>query len=58
MKRFLNQILLVAVLPVILILGLFEYTLRSAPNDYALKDEWMTKNTDVRILGFGSSHAY
>ena len=58
MKRFLNQILLVAVLPVILILGIFEYTLRSAPNDYALKDEWMTKNTDVRILSFGSSHAY
>lgn len=58
MKQFLKQILLAAVLPVILILGLFEYTLRSAPNDYALKDEWMTKNTDVRILSFGSSHAY
>ena len=58
MKRFLKQILLIVVFPIILFLGLFEYTLRSVPNDYTLKDNWMTTNTDVRVLNLGSSHAY
>lgn len=58
MRRFLKQISLLVVLPIILILGTIEYTLRSVPNDYALKDECMRNNTDVKILNFGSSHTY
>lgn len=59
MKRFLTQIILICILPVLLLLGVFEYSLRTVPNDYAYKDTYIHNHGDkIRILNLGSSHTY
>lgn len=56
MKKFLKYILLFF-LPFIATLIPLEFILRSVPNLYNYKYEWMQKNAeDVEILIFGSSH--
>jgi len=56
MKRFLNNIALF-LLPVFVTLVLVELALRSVPNPYKYKYEWMQKNAEyVETLVLGSSH--
>lgn len=59
MKRFLTKILFVFVLPLIVLLSLQEFALRSAPNTYAYKNQWLSKHaSELKILSLGSSHGY
>ena len=56
MKRFLNNSALF-LLPILGTLILIELALRSVPNPYKYKYEWMQKNAEnVETLVFGSSH--
>lgn len=57
MKKFLLRILVLFVIPLCAIIGLQEYALRQVPNDYAYKNDWLTKNAQhVHVLTLGSSH--
>lgn len=59
MKRFLIRFALIIFIPAICCVIVCEYCLRTIPNDYAYKNEWMTKNiSEVQILNLGSSHGY
>lgn len=56
MKRFLRVILLF-LLPILCCLCLLEIGMRSVPNNYSRKNNWLNENiSDVRIWTFGSSH--
>lgn len=58
MKQFILTISLV-LLPLFVAFGLNEYFLRSIPNDYAYKNQWMKENAkSLQVLNLGSSHAY
>ncbi len=47
------------ILPVILILSIFEFLLRTIPNDYSLKKKYLDKNSEeIEILVLGSSHSF
>lgn len=59
MKRFIIKILLCFLLPITFMLVVQEIALRSIPNDYAYKNQWLTKNAhQLKILTLGSSHGY
>ena len=46
-------------LPILVFLGGAEYIVRSIPNEYRYKNEWMNQHADeVETLIFGSSHAW
>lgn len=56
MKRFWKKILLF-VLPIIVLFGIGEWTLRNAPNSYEYKSNYMNGHTgEIKILILGSSH--
>ena len=59
MKRFLIQVIFIIFLPTMCVLGVCENILRSIPNDYSYKHDWLIKNSNsIKILNFGSSHGY
>src|SRR5690554_748666 len=56
MKQYLKEVLLYFLVPAALIAIVAEYSLRSIPNDYALKNRWLTANSrDVEVLALGAS---
>lgn len=56
MKRFV-KILLLFLLPIIGVLCVLEYGMRTIPNDYTYKNHWLEQNiSTLRIWSFGSSH--
>lgn len=58
MKKFLITILAFFI-PVLFVLAGLEYMVRTAPNEYQYKAEWMEKNADrVETLILGTSHAF
>lgn len=58
MKRFIIKILLLA-LPISFYAVIQEYALRTIPNDYAYKNQWLTENAQsLKILSLGSSHGF
>ena len=59
MKKFIIRTFLLIVLPVLLEVTMCEYFLRTIPNDYSYKNEWLTNNANtVKILSLGSSHGF
>lgn len=59
MKRFILKTILCFLLPVVLLLALQEYALRSVPNDYKYKNQWLTENANsLKIFTLGSSHGF
>lgn len=59
MRRFLSQIIFIIFLPIVFVLGVCEYVLRSVPNDHTYKHQFlMTNKNKIKILSFGSSHGY
>ncbi len=58
MKKFLILIFTFT-LPIVLLLFTFEYLLRSIPNDYSYKSNYLDKNADqLEVLFLGNSHVY
>lgn len=58
MKKFLKYII-AFIIPVLLMAVALEFYLRSIPNSYKYKNEWMLKNSDsLQVIAIGSSHAY
>lgn len=58
MKRFIYTLMLF-VLPLVLLFGALELGLRSIPNDYSFKNQWLKQNmSSVKILTLGSSYGY
>ena len=58
MKRYIIEIGLYFLLPLVLMGAVAEYSLRKIPNDYAFKNQWLTQNSkDVEILTLGASTA-
>lgn len=56
MKKYLTEIIFYFLIPLILMGVLVEYSIRKIPNDYAYKNEWLSKNSqDVEILALGAS---
>lgn len=56
MKKFLLNSLFYFILPLMLIFAISEYSLRSLPNDYAYKSNWMNKNCqNIETLCIGPS---
>lgn len=56
MKKYLTEIGLYFLLPLVLIGGVSEYSLRKLPNDYAYKNQWLTQNSqEVEVLALGAS---
>ncbi len=56
MKKYLTEIVFCFLLPALLIAAVAEYSLRKIPNDYAFKNQWLTKNSrDVEVLALGAS---
>ncbi len=56
MKKYIIEILFYFLLPALLIAVVAEYSLRKIPNDYAYKNQWLTKNSkDVEVLALGAS---
>lgn len=56
MKKYLVEITFYFLLPAVLIAAVAEYSLRKIPNDYALKNELLTKNSkDLEVLALGAS---
>lgn len=56
MKKFLLNSLFYFILPLLLIFTISEYSLRSLPNDYAYKSNWMNKNCqNIETLCIGPS---
>lgn len=56
MKKYLNEIFMFFLLPAVLIAGVAEFSLRKIPNDYAFKNQWLTKNShEVEVLALGAS---
>ena len=58
MKRFVIKTTLFLV-PVAILAMLLELGLRSIPNDYLYKSQWLEDHvSEIRIMSFGSSHGY
>ena len=58
MKRFIVKTLLF-LLPLFILLILVEFGIRSIPNDYSYKNNWLEEHAnEVKVLTFGSSHGY
>lgn len=58
MRKFLQDCFLF-IFPLVILSLPLEMYIRTIPNSYKYKYDWMTNNvTDVEILVFGSSHAY
>lgn len=58
MKKYLIEIGLYFLLPLVLIGGVAEYSLRKIPNDYAFKNQWLTQNSkEIEVLVLGASTA-
>lgn len=58
MRKFIFRILLYCV-PIIALFVLSEYILRTIPNDYKYKSQWLEKNaSSVECLVLGSSHTF
>lgn len=56
MKKYLFEITFYFLLPAVLIAAVAEYSLRKIPNDYALKNELLTKNSsNLEVLALGAS---
>lgn len=56
MKKYIFEIVVYFLLPVIVIAFVSEYSLRNIPNDYRFKNKWLTQNSkDVEILALGAS---
>lgn len=56
MKRFL-KVTILFLLPLLCGFGMLEYGMRSVPNNYTYKNNWLKANiSHVRIWTFGSSH--
>ena len=59
MKKLILEVVLLIVIPLILILGIGEYSLRKIPNDYSYKNNWLQENSaSTKILILGSSHTF
>ena len=58
-KVFLLKVTLLVFIPVILFFAVYEYVVRSIPNDYSFKSSILReKASDIKILVLGSSHSY
>jgi hypothetical protein len=58
MKRF-NKKIVLFFIPLLLLLGLMEYALRTIPNDYRYKKEYLDKHSEkIQTLILGSSHTF
>ena len=58
MKKYLIEISLYFLLPLFLVGGVAEYSLRKIPNDYAFKNQWLTQNSkEIEVLVLGASTA-
>lgn len=56
MKRYLKEIVLYFLLPLLVIGVVIEYSIRKIPNDYAYKNEWLSNNSkDVKVIALGAS---
>ena len=56
MKKYLTEIVLYFLLPLVLMGVVAEYSLRKIPNDYAFKNHWLTQNSkDVQVFALGAS---
>lgn len=56
MKKYLVEIVLYFMLPLVAMGVVFEYSLRQIPNDYAHKNRWLTQNSsELEVLLLGSS---
>lgn len=56
MKKYLIEIVFYFLLPAGLLAMIAEYSLRKIPNDYAYKNQWLTRNSlEVEILALGAS---
>ena len=56
MKKYLINILLYFILPILTIGVVWEYSIRSIPNDYAYKSKWLNNNADsIEVLYLGPS---
>lgn len=59
MKHFLFQLIFIIFIPTVCAFGICEYIIRSVPNDYSYKHDWMIEHhNDIKILTLGSSHGY
>ncbi|HRN40605.1 MAG TPA: hypothetical protein PK649_00860 [Vicingus sp.] len=58
MKKFI-KLISIFLLPLFILWGLFEVSLRKIPNDYIIKREFLDKNSNIlEVLFLGSSHAF
>ena len=58
MKKLIVRIL-VFLIPIFFLLLLFEYALRSIPNDYSYKNNYLDRNSNkLEVLFLGNSHIY
>lgn len=56
MKKYLTQIFFYFIIPIALIAIVWEYSIRSIPNDYAYKSDWLSKNgKDIEVMYLGPS---
>src|SRR5690554_4031209 len=56
MKKYLFEMFFIFLLPISLIAVIAEYSLRKIPDDYAYKNQWLTRNShDVEVLALGAS---
>ena len=59
MRRFLYRFIFYYIIPWTVSFFIQEISLRSVPNDYSYKNQWLTEHAnEVEILSFGSSHGY
>lgn len=59
MKKILTKTVLLFIFPIFALFIVSEYFLRSIPNDYKYKSNWLTKNCKtLKVLNLGSSHGY
>lgn len=59
MKKYIFEITFYFLLPAILIAVIAEISLRKIPNDYAFKNEWLTKNSEeLEVLALGASSIF
>lgn len=58
MKKFCSKFLIFCI-PILLFLGCVELFYRLVPNNYTVKNEYITQNkNDIEVLLFGNSHAF
>jgi len=59
MRKFILELLLYMLIPILTILVILELLLRNVPNDYSFKNKWLTENSSkTKILILGTSHTY